>query len=81
MGRVEIATLRVSARLKEGKGEEEGRKIPPSPYFLLSFGVSTSKKIRAPKESACTAGLDFDPLPRLTSQKKLDVLPSGQGSP
>ena len=50
LGRVEIATLRVNARVKEGKGEEEGRKIPPSPYFLLSFGVSTSKKIRAQRK-------------------------------
>jgi len=56
-----------------GGGREKNTSLAPfdSPHFLLSFGVSTSKKIRAPKESACTAGLDFDPLPRLTSKEKI----------
>ena len=52
MGRLEIATLRVDARAKEGKGEGEGkdylssapsRAAQDSPYFLLSFGVSTRR--------------------------------------
>ena len=52
LGRLEIATLRVDARAKEGKGEGEGkdylssapsRAAQDSPYFLLSFGVSTRR--------------------------------------
>ena len=50
MSRVEIATLLVGARVKEGKGGGEGRgfSLPApspapfdSPLFLLSFGVYT----------------------------------------
>ena len=52
LGRLEIATLGVDARAKEGKGEGEGkgylssapsRAAQDSPYFLLSFGVSTRR--------------------------------------
>ena len=41
LGRVEIATLRVGARTKEGKGEGEGRKKnkPADIIVLLDYSV------------------------------------------
>ena len=51
MGRVEIATLRVSARLKEGKGEEEGRKIPPRPISSSLLEFQQAKQFVLPKKA------------------------------
>ena len=54
MGRVEIVTLRVSVRAKEGKGGGE----KPFPPLLGRFqqGAFASKNICASKENAYTAG-------------------------
>ena len=56
MGRVEIVTLEVGARAKEGKGGEGGEeKI----HLLLSsgsFNMVLSRANCALKENACTAG-------------------------
>ena len=58
-GRVKIVTLRVGARVKEGKGGGGGEKNT-CPTLSSQFRVSTwrfrEQNIRAPEENACTAG-------------------------
>ena len=57
--RVKIVTLRVDARVKEGKGGGGGEK-KYSPTFSSQFRVSTwrvhEQNIRTPEENACTVG-------------------------
>ena len=52
LGRVEIVTLTVGARAKEGKGEGEERIL----LSLGSFNMALSTANCALKENACTAG-------------------------
>ena len=40
MGRVEIATLRVGARAKEGKGGGGGEKKTRLPHIIVILGIS-----------------------------------------
>ena len=59
--RVKIVTLRVGARVKEGKGGGGGGgEKNTRPTFSSQFRVSTwrfrEQNIRAPEENACTAG-------------------------
>ena len=57
LGRVKTVTLRVGARVKEGKREARFFWLAPFSPPFLSFNMHFRKQnIHAPEENACTAG-------------------------